>query len=157
MEKPKPIKRHKSLQPLSRDHHYGLLVCWKIRQGLKKGIELYRIKSYTDWFWNSHLEEHFRVEEDFLFPILGNEHEMVKKALAEHRRIKRLFLDEDNIYKTLSLLEEELEKHIRFEERGLFNMIQIVADSSVFSTLENSLEHENYTEDWNDKFWERES
>lgn len=156
MEKPKPVKRHKTLQPFSRDHHYGLLVCWKIRQGLKKGIELYRIKSYTDWFWNRHLEEHFRIEEDFLFPILGNEHEMVKRALAEHRRIKRLFLDEDNIYKTLSLLEEELEKHIRFEERELFNMIQSLADSSVFSTLENSLEHENYTEDWNDKFWEME-
>ena len=33
-----PIKRSEYLKPLSRDHHQGLLLCWKIRTGLKKGI-----------------------------------------------------------------------------------------------------------------------
>ncbi|CDF79955.1 hypothetical protein BN863_22430 [Formosa agariphila KMM 3901] len=32
----KPLKRHKSLQPLSRDHHHGLLLAWKIRADLRK-------------------------------------------------------------------------------------------------------------------------
>ncbi|WP_241739476.1 hypothetical protein [Aestuariibaculum marinum] len=32
----KPLKRHKALQPLSREHHYGLLLTWKIRTGFKK-------------------------------------------------------------------------------------------------------------------------
>ena len=35
----KPQKRHKALQPLSREHHHGLLLSWKIRSGFnKKGI-----------------------------------------------------------------------------------------------------------------------
>jgi len=34
-----PIKRHNSLQPLSRDHHDGLLLKWKINKGISKGVE----------------------------------------------------------------------------------------------------------------------
>ena len=37
--KNKPIKRHKAIQPLSREHHQGLLLCWKIGKGFEKGIE----------------------------------------------------------------------------------------------------------------------
>jgi hypothetical protein len=40
----KPIKRNKHLKWLSRDHHFGLLACWKIRQGLK--IKLIQPASY---------------------------------------------------------------------------------------------------------------
>jgi len=40
-----PIKRSIALQPLSREHHHGLLLCWKIRTGLKKGIDIDRIKN----------------------------------------------------------------------------------------------------------------
>jgi len=29
-----PIKRHVALQPVSREHHYGLLLSWKIRDSL---------------------------------------------------------------------------------------------------------------------------
>ena len=32
-------KRHKALQNLSREHHHGLLLSWKIRTGLNKNIE----------------------------------------------------------------------------------------------------------------------
>jgi len=39
-----PIKRNEALKPLSRDHHHGLLLCWKIRQGIKLNIEPERIK-----------------------------------------------------------------------------------------------------------------
>ena len=35
---PKPQKRHKALQPLSREHHHGLLLSWKIRTGFSKDI-----------------------------------------------------------------------------------------------------------------------
>ena len=41
-----PIKRSEFLKPISREHHHGLLLCWKIRAGLKKGIEPERIKLY---------------------------------------------------------------------------------------------------------------
>lgn len=45
---PKPIKRHTALKPLSREHHHGLLLSWKIREGLKRNIEIPRIKKYID-------------------------------------------------------------------------------------------------------------
>src|SRR5690606_578003 len=111
-----PIKRNESLKPFSRDHHHGLLLCWKIRTGLKKGIALSRIKLYANWFFETHLLPHFEAEERHVFPILGNQNDLIKKALADHRRLKRLFEDEIDLEKTLSQIEEELESHIRFEE-----------------------------------------
>ena len=74
------------------------------------------------------MSTHFNIEEEFVFPLLGNEHELVKKALTDHRRLKRLFEDTTDIEKSLSLLEEELEKHIRFEERVLFPAIETIAN-----------------------------
>jgi hypothetical protein len=47
----KPLKRHAALQPLSREHHHGLLLGWKIRTGLSNGAPLERIKAYADWFF----------------------------------------------------------------------------------------------------------
>ena len=56
-----PIKRHKALQPLSRDHHHGLLLSGKIRAGFSKNIEPLRIKNYADWFFKNHLIPHFEI------------------------------------------------------------------------------------------------
>lgn len=155
MEKKKPIKRHEALKPLSREHHHGLLLCWKIRQGLKFGIEPARMKNYTDWFKQQYLYPHFKAEEDFVFPVLGNENEMVRKALAEHRRLKRLFDQDEDILKALSLIEEELDGHIRFEERTLFNEIQKVASPEQFNEIEEKHHSIAFSDDdWKDHFWE---
>ena len=59
---PKPQKRHKALQPLSREHHHGLLLSWKIRSGFSKNIEPKRIRTYADWFFKTHLIPHFEME-----------------------------------------------------------------------------------------------
>lgn len=148
-----PIKRNEYLKPLSRDHHHGLLVCWKIRTGLKKGIDLQRIKAFTDWFFKTSLLPHFNEEERFLFPLLGNEHEMIKKALSEHRRLTRLFENNSDLEKTLNQIEEELENHIRFEERVLFNEIQkVVSEQKIQSMLKKDLENPAEKK-WADEFW----
>ncbi len=47
METKKPQKRHIALQPLSREHHQGLLLSWKIRKGLSRKIEFDRIQNYV--------------------------------------------------------------------------------------------------------------
>lgn len=148
----KPIKRSKALQPLSREHHHGLLLCWKIRQGFRRKIPPERIKKYTDWFWTNHLIPHFDAEEKHVFTVLPDENELVKKALAEHRRLKRLFEDDQRINRSLSLIEEELERHIRFEERILFNEIQKVATPEELKTIEEHHQHQS-CDDWEDEFW----
>lgn len=151
----KPIKRHEALKPLSREHHHGLLLCWKIRQGVKKNVETQRIKDYTNWFKIHYLDPHFEAEERFIFPILGNDHDLVKKALAEHRRLKRLFNQETEVAKALNSIEEELDGHIRFEERVLFNEIQKIATEEEFAEVEKHHQGITFNDDnWDDHFWE---
>jgi hemerythrin-like domain-containing protein len=150
---PDPIKRHPSLQPLSRDHHDGLLLCFKIREGIKRGVEPDRIKSYTDWFWENHLAPHFREEEESVFPLIGMDHPEVKIALEQHVRLKELFTGPVTDYETLRSMERGLEQHIRYEERTLFNTIQNEAASDCLA--EAGFEHHRVPscEVWNDPFW----
>lgn len=151
-----PITRDEFLAPLSREHHHGLLLCWKIRTGFRKNIQADRIRSYADWFYKSHLMEHFEIEEKYVFSVLGNDHELVKRALREHRRLRRLFEGVNEFQKNLGLIEEKLESHIRFEERVLFNEIQAVATPDELREI--SIRHSGdagakIDEEWSDEFW----
>ncbi len=148
-----PIKRHVHLQPLSRDHHQGLLLCFKIREGFKRGVAPERIKRYADWFWENHLAEHFLVEEEYVFPILGEGHVLTQQAMDEHHRLKALFDRKDELDTTLRLIEVELEKHIRFEERVLFNEIQRVATAEQLAVCEQQHHTGVACEAWDDEFW----
>lgn len=147
-----PIKRIEQLKALSREHHHGLLLCWKIREGIKRNIETERIKKYVDWFWDNHLQQHFKTEENLLFPILGSQNELIQQALTEHRRLKRLFENKKDIHKSISLIEEELEKHIRFEERVLFNEIQKVATPQELDKLYTK-HNSDFQDNIADEFW----
>lgn len=151
--KPKPIKRDKKLQPLSREHHHSLLLCWKIRKGFNKEVEPERIKKYTDWFFARHILPHFEIEEVYMFPVLGTEHEMVKKALAEHRRLRRLYKKKTQVVRSLNQIEEELERHIRFEERELFNEIQRVATPEQLEYIAENHVEEDFQDNEEDQFW----
>ncbi|HRV56025.1 MAG TPA: hemerythrin domain-containing protein [Mangrovimonas sp.] len=149
----KPQKRHKALQPLSRDHHYGLLLCWKIRAGFNKKIDPKRIWIYVSWFYKNHLISHFELEEKYIFPILGNGNALVKKALSQHRRLHRLFKDIDNKTISLNKIEEELDKHIRFEERILFPEIQKTATESQLLDIEKIHYEDTFKNKIEDEFW----
>jgi len=153
METRKPLKRVKELQFLSREHHHSLLLSWKIRTGFTKNIEVSRIKYYVDWFYDNHVRPHFEMEENHIFSILGNQHELVKKALSEHKRLHKLFTDKENIENALSLLEEELEQHIRFEERVLFKEIQKFATDKQLKLIDQIHTEEKFTDNTEDEFW----
>lgn len=153
MKTDKPIKRYKFLQPLSREHHHSLLLCWKIRAGLSKGIETGRIKQYADWFFENHIQPHFKEEEEHIFPLLGVDNDLVKKAIADHRRLYRLFKNNDEIEKSLSLIEEALESHIRFEERVLFNEIQQVATEQQLELVSRLHTENKFIDNTDDEFW----
>lgn len=153
METKKPLKRIEELRFLSREHHHGLLLCWKIRSGFAKQIDVSRIKTYVDWFYNNHIQQHFNIEENHIFPILGNGHKLVKKALSEHKRLHKLFNDEHNVQNALSLLEEELEQHIRFEERVLFKEIQNIATEKQLKLIAEIHTDEKFIDNTEDEFW----
>ncbi|WP_034059204.1 hemerythrin domain-containing protein [Lacinutrix jangbogonensis] len=149
----KPQKRHKALQPLSREHHHGLLLSWKIRSGFNKNITPERMRIYVDWFFETHLIPHFEMEEAHVFTILEKDNALVKKALKDHRRLKRLFTETEDDAKTLIKIEEALEKHIRFEERVLFPEIQKVASETQMLEIEKIHQSESFVDKIDDEFW----
>ncbi len=154
MEQKKPIKRDKSLQALSRQHHFGLLFSWKLRKGFGKNIEVERLQKYAKWFFTEEIQPHFKAEEEYVFPVLGKENELVKHALKDHRRIKHLFTDAENPSKSLGLLQEELDAHIRFEERILFNEIQKEASPEQLQKIAEIHEETKPSTEYSDTFWE---
>jgi|SRR5690554_3818113 len=153
-ENVKSIKRHKAIQMFSREHHYALLLCWRIRQGLKKSVELDRIKQLSDWTFKTYLKPHFEEEEKYFFPLLDEDDKLKKRAIAEHRRLERLFNDTSDIKRALNLIEEELEAHIRFEEKNLFNRIQEVAENEQLRKIEQLHQEIKPTDIWKDNFWD---
>ncbi len=153
MEKTKPMKRHPGLQPLSRDHHNGLLLCWKLRMGFAKEIPPQRIAKYSRWFYEVHLRPHFLLEEEHVFPVLGGGHDLVKKAIAQHRQLERLFSKEEIGEEDLKSIEQILQEHIRLEERELFGEVQKIASSEELEKIAEIHHEEDFTENTEDEFW----
>lgn len=149
-----PSKRHTALKPLSREHHHGLLLCWKIRTGIKKEIETLRIWSYVSWFYDNHLAQHFETEEKYIYPVLGSDNEFIKKAVSEHRKIKHLIQEATKSYKNLNLIAEIIENHIRFEERSLFHKIQAIATEEQLQQINSQHTEVKFIDNLNDPFWE---
>lgn len=148
-----PIKRNESLKNVSRDHHYGLLFCWKLRAGLKT-VELIRIKNYADYFYKEHLLPHFKLEEKFIFPLLGEENTLIQTAVEDHKKLRKLFEEKESSYESLVQIENILEQHIRFEERVLFKELQkMIPEDELVKALEHHAD-KPADDNWEDKFWE---
>ncbi|MBP6022231.1 hemerythrin domain-containing protein [Ferruginibacter sp.] len=154
-----PIKRHQAIVSFSKDHHFGLLLVWKIRQGLNKAVNPERISNYVTFFFKEDLEKHFKEEEQLLFSKLPADDVLRKQAEEDHQAIYKLVAaigkkKDDAVL--LNKLADELEKHIRFEERELFNHLQynIKADDleAIASRFPNS--SKAIDEKWEDVFWE---
>ncbi|MBN8880630.1 MAG: hemerythrin domain-containing protein [Sphingobacteriales bacterium] len=152
------MRRHESIVALSRDHHFGLLFCWKIRQGIKKQVPAERIKPYVQYFWNNHLQQHFKEEETLLFTALQDN--LVTQAISEHEQIKKLV---EAITSTGSFqpdqfrsLADALDKHIRFEERILFPYIEETLSAEKLTQLGERLQQIHQTgemDNYPDEFW----
>jgi|26BtaG_2_1085354.scaffolds.fasta_scaffold00004_111 iron-sulfur cluster repair protein YtfE (RIC family) len=148
--------RHHALKRFSNDHNEVLLLSYRIGSGLRQDVDRKRIKKYVDWFRTEHLEPHFELENKYIFPILGNGNVRMKRALANQRRIKRLFDEKTNLNNVLNKMEDELGRYIRFEERILYNEIQKVATKNELIIIEK-LHDEILGSDeiWDDRFWEK--
>lgn len=149
-----PVFSHlNALKSLSVEHRQVLKLCENIRTGLSKNIEKQRIRRYTDWFKENYLDLHFALEEQHIFPLLGN-NVRVKKALANHRRINKLLSCECENERVLNLLEEELSTYIRFEERVLYKEIEVTATPQDLVRIAQLHRNITFSEDnWEDKFW----
>lgn len=120
------MKRDPNIIPLSREHHYGLLFCWKIRQGLEKRIDLARIRQYVLHFWKFNMEDHFAEEELLLFNDRYDT--LCMQAKEQHGRIRDLVqairgsgASMPEFYRKLAV---QVDEHIRFEERKVFPYLE---------------------------------
>jgi hemerythrin-like domain-containing protein len=153
-----PIKRHPAIVQFSREHHYGLLLNWKIRQGLKQNIEPERITNYILYFFEEDLKYHFAEEERILFAKLDDADPLKQQALKDHEAIYGIIagmpLKKADVA-MITLFAEALEKHIRFEERVLFNHLQTIFSEAELATI--AAEHPERKMDtdagWTDHFW----
>jgi len=152
----KPIRRSRELAPLSREHHEGLLLVFKIRQGIRKKIDIKRITDYVHWFWENDLREHFDKEEQILAPSLPAEHEWVLQMKKEHNVIKEQLEDLGSAADDTSLekLATLINDHIRFEERVLFPFAEERLNPAQLETIYHKLaEQPSGKSGWPDEFW----
>lgn len=152
------MKRHEGIVALSRDHHFGLLFCWKIRQGIKKQVSTERMQLYVQYFWDNHLRQHFEEEEKLLFAALQDR--LCNQAISEHNNIRQLAAAVGSIIpvlpEQLSLLADSIDNHIRFEERTLFPHIERELPEEVLTDigLRLKLLQEGHPKDnYPDEFW----
>lgn len=148
----RPIRRVEELQGVSREHHHTLLLCWKINQGIKKNIEPERIQQYIHWFREEHLKPHFEIEEKWIFPVLGNQHKKVQKALKEHIRLLDLSLNAADHHE-MAIFADEMKAHIRFEERDVFQKVQEIATQEQLNLIAENHKEEKFFERTKDEFW----
>ncbi len=127
--------RDSSLIPLSHQHQHGLALTVIIERGLKadrspeKAAELSR--KVAD-MWKAELKGHFQVEEEVLFPGVRTHLQsdaIVDELIEQHRDLEALIerLAASPAKEQIALLTtfgELLSRHIRVEERQLFQQIQ---------------------------------
>lgn len=120
------MKRHQQLQPLSRQHHNGLLAAMLLKKGINKAANPKDMAAFIIDFWQKDLEEHFRAEEDLLLsPLIATDFDksLIATLLREHNLLRSYTADlkqNDNAINTIELFADMLEQHIRFEERQFF-------------------------------------
>jgi hemerythrin-like domain-containing protein len=156
------MKRHQQLQPLSRQHHNGLLMTLLIKKGLKKKAPLSVINDFISKGWDEELKEHFEMEESILLPVLRQnsfDPLLIDQLIFEHKQI-RLLVEKASVnqaieaeLETFALL---LEKHIRFEEKVFFPKAEEVLTEKELTEIGNQL-HEDRSKNcinYPIKFWE---
>ena len=147
------MKRHEALVQLSRDHHFGLLLCWKLKEGLKKEISVERMSKYIGLFYLQNLKPHFSEEEETIFKVLGEEHPLIKEAISQHQIFHKMITDGFETPEQIEEFRALLKLHIRTEERQIFPEIEKQATDEQLESILN-LDHPELKEpEYDDIFW----
>ncbi|MBS1730914.1 MAG: hemerythrin domain-containing protein [Bacteroidetes bacterium] len=159
---PKPQKRHQAIVSFSKEHHFGLLLCWKIRNGLKNGVEIARIKNYVLYIFEEDIAKHIRDEETLLFSQMPDDDPLIKRAITEHQELHQIITaikQSKEIKSLLNHFASKLESHIRFEERVLLNYLQekIAAEELEKISSRMPVNSKELDQLWKDCFWEKKS
>jgi hypothetical protein len=132
------LRRSEALRSLSRDHHHALVIA----QALRRADEAPRAARQFLEFWKQHGELHFRGEDEVLLPLWAFLGELNAEAAArvarEHLSIRRAAIALESGRSSLEQvhgLGEELEAHVRYEERELFPLLEADLDDDGLAHL----------------------
>jgi hemerythrin-like domain-containing protein len=153
------MKRNQNLIELSRDHHQGLLLGWKIKQGFKYQVPLDEIKKYIVYFAKEALFPHFEEEEKQVLIHLEATNKFYQRTLSEHRKIRELIAEiqaKESSTEALFLnLADHIHDHIRFEERELFPYLETTLSDEQLDEIGKLISnvHQPYIENYPHDFW----
>jgi hemerythrin-like domain-containing protein len=139
--------RDKNLIPLSHQHQHALALCVRLDRAIQAGeVDLEAWQAEMQQQFESEIAIHFAAEEKELFPAAARFPELrplVDELLAEHRFLRDCFtraaarsLDRQG----LGDFGEKLVRHIRKEERQLFEGMQKVMSPQELARLGAALD-----------------
>jgi hemerythrin-like domain-containing protein len=139
--------RDPNLIPLSRQHQHALALCVRLDRAIRAGeVDLEAWQAEIEQQFESEIRVHFTAEEKELFPAAARFPEMrpvVDELLAEHMILRDYFARaaaRSLETSTLRNLGEQLTRHIRKEERQLFEGMQKVMSSQALAALGRALD-----------------
>jgi len=139
--------RDKNLVPLSRQHQHALALCVRLDRALpSEGLDLDAWQSEIGAMFEQEIGAHFSAEEEVLFPAAGRYRELagiVEELRAEHQALRELFrrAGARELGKAdLSVLGQTLTRHIRKEERVLFEGMQKAMSEAELARLGRELD-----------------
>jgi len=139
--------RNKNLVALSRQHHHALALCIRLDRALQAGsVDAEVWQSEIVLHFEQEVSVHFAAEESEVFPVASRFEALkplVSELLAEHELLRVLFAGAaSRSLDTVSLAEfgDRFAKHIRKEERQLFEGMQRVMNDGELDTLGSALD-----------------
>jgi hemerythrin-like domain-containing protein len=139
--------RDASLIPLSRQHQHALALCVQIDRALRKeAADLNAWQKETDQSYEQEIKFHFAAEEQVLFPTAQRFPELtslVDELLNEHSQLRAHFArakEQTMDRAELAAFAGLLSRHIRKEERQLFESLQTLMSKDELATLGKALE-----------------
>jgi len=123
------MKRLPELRDLSEDHHHGLVLARKARRAASgdPGLAVSAVWTEVEMQFAAELAPHFQIEESLIAPGLeiAGESVLTQRLYEEHRALRECVRHgSGRTAVDLDRFGELLERHIRFEERELFEVAQ---------------------------------
>ena len=154
------MKRHQALISLSHDHHEALVAARRLRLGADAPDPNTAVTAFLGFFVASAVP-HFREEEELLFPLVAGAEaarEPVVQALLEHQHLHagaaelRGLVERGNESRDIAGPMREvatlLERHVRFEERQLFPLIEGLLSEEALGALAHAAAQESNGPIW---------
>jgi len=139
--------RDKNLIPLSHQHQHALALCVRLDRALQAGeVDAAAWQAEIQQIFEQEIALHFATEEKEVFPAAVRFHELqplIEELLAEHVVLRGLFAESAS--RTLGVtglrvFADRLSRHVRKEERELFESMQRRMSVDELAALGRALE-----------------